>query len=323
MVRFGVDLEKIVDYEALTRTVSELERLGFNSVWVEDHLVTSLGSEYLLSHEDVPVSELALPVLECWTTLSWLAAQTRRIRLGTLVLCNLFRPPSVLAKMASTFDVLSNGRLEFGLGGGYWEPEFKMYGIPMPNLRTRMEQLVESIQIIKSMWTQDVTDFEGKHYSVRHALNMPKPVQKPHPPILIGGRSERLMKVAAQLADNWNLPGAVSPTPEEYNQMVSTFDEYCRQASRSPKDVVKSILFQSCIVDKNKDRLKEQVRRLKPEWQSTDAFMKRLIGTPEQCIEKLNSFRDSGVQYFIVAFADATDLGSMQLFAEEIIPAIK
>lgn len=321
-MKFGGSFENPINHEVLSKTVLEMERLGFDSVWFEDHLVISLGSAYLKAHERVPLSVLTPPLLECWTTLSWLAAQTRKIRLGPLVLCNLFRYPSIVAKMASTFDVVSKGRLEFGIGAGYWKPEFDMYGIPLPELATRLERLVEAVQIIRSMWTNEVTDFNGKYYTLKQALNNPKPVRKPHPPIMIGGRSQRLMKIAARLADNWNLPGALSLTAEEYGQMADTFDEYCREAGRSSSEVVKSMMT-TCIIDKNPDKVREKVRRYKPEWQSMDVFMKRLIGSPQQCIDKLNEYKEKGVEYFLVDFLDPTDFKSMELFAEEVIPALR
>lgn len=323
MIQFGGSLQNPITHQNLTETVLELERVGFDAVWFEDHLVITLGSVYMKKHKHIPLSVMEPPLLECWTTLSWLAAQTKKIRLGTLVLCNEFRYPSVMAKMASTLDVISNGRLEFGIGAGYWKPEFEMYGIPLPNHTTRLERLVEGVQIIKSMWTKEVVDFEGKHYILKQALNNPKPVQKPHPPIMIGGRSQKLMKVAAQLADNWNFPGAVALTPEEYGDMANTFDEYCRQAGRSPKEVVKSMMCTRCIIDKNEDKVREKVKRLKPEWVPTDLFMKRLIGTPQQIIEKLNSFKDQGVGYFIIDLAESMDFKSWELFAEEVIPSVK
>jgi alkanesulfonate monooxygenase SsuD/methylene tetrahydromethanopterin reductase-like flavin-dependent oxidoreductase (luciferase family) len=322
MVKFGGSLENPIGHDLLAKTVLEMEKLGFDSVWFEDHLVVSLGSVYMEMHKEIPLSVLAPSMFECWTTLSWLAAQTRRIKLGTLVLCNLFRYPSVLAKMASTFDVLSNGRLEFGIGAGYWKPEFEMYGISLPDHATRMERLAEAVQLIKGMWTEEVSNFQGKYYVVKGALNNPKPIQKPHPPILLGGSGERLMKVAAQFADNWNFPVTPTLTPSEYHPYAAKFDEYCRQAGRSPGDVVKSMIMR-CIIDKNPEGVREKVKRLKPDWEPMDTYMRRLIGTPQQCIEKLNGFVGAGIGYFILHFEDANDFESMKLFAQEVIPAVK
>jgi probable F420-dependent oxidoreductase len=323
MVKFSGSLQNPMNHDVLAKTVLEMERLGFDSVWFEDHLIISLGSTYMKAHKVIPLSVMAPPVLESLTTLSWLAGQTRKIRLGTLVLCALFRNPSLLAKMASTLDVVSNGRLEFGIGAGYWKPEFEMYGIPLPKHSTRIEMLAEAIQIIKAMWTNDVADFEGKYYHVKQVLNNPKPVQKPHPPILIGGKGEKIMRVAAQLADNWNLPGAISPSPDEYGRIADTFDEYCRQAGRSPKHITKSIMCTKCIIDDDEGKVRDKIKRFKPEWQSMEAFMKRLIGTPQQWIDKLNAFKVRGIEYFIIDFAEPTDFNQLRLFAQEVVPAVK
>jgi len=322
MIKFGAFLENPIGHEILAKTVLEMERLGFDSAWLEDHLVTTPGLHYMKAHKVIPLSVMAPPVLECWTTLSWLAALTTKIRLGTLVLCNLFRYPSLLAKMASTLDVLSNGRLEFGIGAGYWKPEFEMHAIPLPNHSTRIKQLAEAVRIFKSMWTKEVADFQGNYYTVKQILNNPKPVQKPHPPILIGGTSERIMKVAAQLADNWNLPSPYALRPEEYSQMVEKFDGYCRQAGRSPNEVVRSLGVR-CLIDRKEDIARERAKRYKPDHETMDYFMKRLIGTPEQCIEKLNGLKDKGAQYFTVHFYEPTDFNQLKLFAEEVIPAVR
>ena len=322
VVKIGGAYDNPISHDMLAKITLEMETLGYDSIWIEDHLVVTPGLHYMKTHKVIPLSVMAPSALECWTTLPWLAAQTRKIRLGTFVTCNLFRYPSVLAKMASTFDVLSNGRLELGLGAGYWKPEFEMYGIPLPNHAERIERLVEGVQIIKGMWTKEVADFEGKYYTVKGALNNPKPVQKPHPPILLGGRGEKLMRAAAQHADSWNLPAPFPLAPEEYGRIADTFDEYCRQAGRSPNEVVKSLGVR-CLIDKDGDRAKEKAKRFKPEWETMEDFMKRPIGTPEQCIEKLNGLKDKGVGYFTVQFYEPTDLNQLRLFGEEVIPGIR
>ena len=322
MVKFSGSLQNPMNHDVLAKTVLEMERLGFDSVWLEDHLVMVPGLHYMMAHKVIPLSVMAPPVLESLTTLSWLAGQTRKIRLGTLVLCALFRNPSLLAKMASTLDVVSNGRLEFGIGAGYWKPEFEMYGIPLPKHSTRIEMLAEAIQIIKAMWTNDVADFEGKYYHVKQVLNNPKPVQKPHPPILIGGKGEKIMKVAARLADSWNLPSPWALKPEEYGKQVDIFNEYCRQAGRSPNEVVKSLGVR-CLIDRDGDKAREKAKRYKPDHETLDYFMKRLIGTPEQCVEKLKGLKAEGAEYFTVHFYEPTDFNQLKLFAEQVIPAIR
>ena len=322
MVKFGAFIENPVKHDVLGKTVVEMERLGFDSVWLEDHLVYVPGLHYMRAHKVIPLSVMAPSALECLTTLSWLAGQTRKIRLGSLVVCALFRNPALLAKMGATLDVVSNGRLELGLGGGYWKIEFDMYGIRFPKHSTRIEMLAETVQILKEMWTKETADFEGKHYRVKGALNNPKPVQKPHPPITIGGKGEKIMKVAARLANSWNLPSPWALQPEEYRKQVELFNQYCREAGRPPSDVVKSLGVR-CLIDKDGDTAREKAKRYKPDHETLDYFMKRLIGTPEQCVEKLNGLKAKGAEYFTVHFYEPTDFNQLKLFAEKVIPAVK
>ena len=152
--------------------VLECERLGYHSVWLDDHLMYDYWS-----------------ILESWTTLSALLALTSRIRLGTMVSCSAHRNPALLAKMAATFDVLSNGRLEFGIGAGIQEAEHTAYGFDYPKPSVRINRLVESLEVIEQLWTQDKANFEGKYYSLKDAVCQPKPLQKPHPPERLGYHS--------------------------------------------------------------------------------------------------------------------------------------
>jgi len=153
MVKFGIYPPQVgTEYQSIRETVSEAERLGFDSVWMSDHLMLLLEN---------------VPFLEGWTTLSAIAAETKSLKLGTIVICNTFRNPSLLAKMAATLDVISGGRLIFGIGAGWIEKEHDSYGIPFPEPSVRIEQLRESLQIIKSMWTEEKASFQGKYYNIR------------------------------------------------------------------------------------------------------------------------------------------------------------
>jgi len=205
LVKFGVYLPQVnVDFNTVKNVTQECERLGFDSVWLFDHLM-AFGSP-----ED--------NVLECWTTLSALSAATRRIRLGTLVLCNSFRHPSVLAKMAATLDYISDGRLDFGIGAGWFRPEYEAYGIPFPKASLRISQLAESLEIIKRMWTAEKATYQGKYYGVKDAVCNPKPVQKPHPPVWVGVMigKRRMFDIIARYADGWTISSLYLPTPAEY-----------------------------------------------------------------------------------------------------------
>jgi alkanesulfonate monooxygenase SsuD/methylene tetrahydromethanopterin reductase-like flavin-dependent oxidoreductase (luciferase family) len=180
-----------LEYKDIQRIVLQCERLGFDSIWLKDNFTSSWLNAYLSYKEEE--SKSGDPILECWTTLSSLATLTKRIRLGA-ILVNIHRTPSVTAKMLSTLDVISNGRIEFGLSAGWYEKEIESYGLPFPNASARVEMLEESIVIIKKMLTESqASSFDGKHYTIKDAKCNPKPIQKPHPPIWLGGGGKKTL----------------------------------------------------------------------------------------------------------------------------------
>src|SRR5258708_22479004 len=192
-----MDLVGIADpieaYETMTRVAQEAEAVGFDSFWLFDHFHTV----------PTPTQEVTF---ECWTSTAALARDTRRVRIGQMVTCNGYRNPALLAKMASTVDVLSHGRLNFGIGAGWFEHEYRAYGYDYPDTSDRLRHLREAVQVILAMWTQEEAVFEGKYYQVRGAINQPKGIQKPHIPLLIGGGGEQVtLKLVAQYADACNI----------------------------------------------------------------------------------------------------------------------
>jgi F420-dependent oxidoreductase-like protein len=199
----------------------------FTGFWLFDHFVPINGH----------VEGLCL---DGWTLLSALAAATRRVRLGLMVGCNGYRYPAVLAKIATTIDQVSNGRLDMGLGAGWFETEYKMYGIPFPPPAQRIRELDEACQVLKLLWTQELADFEGKYYRLEAARHEPKPIQKPYPPLVIGGGGEKLtLRVVAKHADVWN-SGA---SPEEALHKSRILDEHCAAIGRDPGTIVRSAQF--------------------------------------------------------------------------------
>ena len=225
-VKFGVlvpqgwhlDLVDIPDpvekYEHMTRFAQEAERLGFDSVWLYDHFHT------------VPTPELET-TFECWISTAALARDTQNVRIGQLVTCNNYRQPSLLAKMASTVDVLSHGRLDFGIGAGWYEHEWRAYGYGFPDAPTRLKMLGEALPIIKAMWTEPYATYEGKFYQVNGAINEPKGVQKPHPPIWIGGGGEKVtLKLVARYGDYSNFGGA---NIEEFKRKAAILRQHIQQ----------------------------------------------------------------------------------------------
>ena len=185
-------------YEAMSRVAQEAEALNFHSIWLYDHFHTV----------PTPTQEVTF---ECWTSTAALARDTKRVRIGQLVTCNSYRNPALLAKMASTVDALSHGRLDFGIGAGWYEEEYRAYGYAYPETRERLQRLREAIQVILAMWTQDEARFEGTYYQVRGAINQPKGVQKPHIPLLIGGEGEKVtLRLVAQYGDACNIGGGIA-----------------------------------------------------------------------------------------------------------------
>lgn len=315
MVRFGVYLPYVnVDYDTVKRVALECERQGFYSAWISDHMLHPLGSPQDSN-------------LECWTTLSALTEVTSELRLGPLVLCNLFRRPSVLAKMAATLDVISHGRLEFGIGAGWFKPEFTAYGIPFPKASVRFAQLQEALEVMKRMWTEEKATFQGNYYSVQEAFCNPKPVQKPHPPLWIGTMIGKKLAIEtiAKYADGWTISTFYLPKPDEYQAMIEKLETYCLRAGRNIENIRKA-LGVSCVVAENQRSLEEKVRRFKPAEVSIGKYVAtqpRLEGTPEQCVEGLKAYVDVGVTDFLLSFPDVTTLEPLRLFGEQVIPAFQ
>ncbi len=269
------------------------------------------------------------PNLECWTTLAALSTITKRLHIGTLVTAVGFRYPSLLAKISSTLDVISQGRLEFGIGAGWYEAEYRAYGYPFPNASTRIEQLSEAIQIILRMWTEEKASFQGKHFNINDAICNPKPLQKPRPSIWVGGTGEKLMRIIASYSDGWN---SVGLTPEEYKGKLRNLSEECQRAGRKPESIKKSI-YAGIVIGRDETWLQDTIRGLANRYKKEDETLeqytnrirwdsRRIVGTPSEIIEKANTYSKLGVEEVICFFPDLPRLDSMNLFAEEIFPHI-
>jgi len=226
-VTFGIVLPQSVPSYVTVRNVAlECEQLGYDSVWLNDHLYERW----------LPFEEHRHPYLDCWTLLPALAVDTKTIRLGSLVTSNTFRHPSLLAKMATTLDIISGGRLEFGIGAGDLPIEHYTYGIPYPSDNERISRLHEALQVIIKMWIEEKPRFAGRFYEIREPPCFPKPIQKPHPPIWIGSITDRrrIIRLAAEFADNFN---ALGGPPESYAEKMMILDKYCEEIGRKPSDI--------------------------------------------------------------------------------------
>lgn len=281
----------------------ECERLGYHSLWLDDHLMFKNSS-----------------ILECWTTLSALSSITTRIRLGTMVTCNSFRNPALLAKMAATVDVISKGRLEFGLGAGVQEAEHVAYGTPFPKASVRIGRVKEAVEIIRRMWTEEKASYSGKYYRIEEAVCEPKPLQKPHPPITIAGGGEKLMlKVTAQHAERYDW--GYLPSLEQYKHKMEVLQNYCKAVGRDFKEIEKSCWpgGQVFIALHRKD-LDEKLSQRKPRNMSARDFERtNLAGTPEECLRSIQRYVNLGVTFFMLFFGDLPGKDGLRLFADTIV----
>jgi alkanesulfonate monooxygenase SsuD/methylene tetrahydromethanopterin reductase-like flavin-dependent oxidoreductase (luciferase family) len=312
-VQFGANLPQGgFDYDAVKRTALECEEQGFDFVWIADHFQDTTPSK---------------PYLEGWTTLSALAAETNRIRLSTVLANNLFRHPSLLAKMSSTLDIVSHGRLNLGIGAGWYSEECASFGIPFPKPLERIQRLEETFEIVKRLWTLDTVTFQGKYYSLTEAVMNPKPVQKPHPPIWTGimHGKRRMLMVIAKHADVWTISSLYLPTPKEYQEMKMALDEACRQVGRDP-DQIQQALGVGCVIAEDEPSLRVKVERFKPISVNVKGYSTkqiRLDGTPSELIEKLRAYTKVGVTCFVMNFPDIATLEPVRLFSQKVMPAFK
>lgn len=288
------------------------ESLGFNSIWAYDHFFP----HYIYKPLD------SKPMFECWTLLSAIAGITKKVRIGQVVTCNSYRSPALLAKMGATLDAISNGRLDFGLGAGWYEEEYKTYGYEYPRDSVRIEQLDEALQLIKAMWTNVQATFSGKHFHIKDAVCNPLPLQKPHPPIMVGGSGEKLlMRVVAKHADRYNHPFG---TPDELKRKIEVLKEHCKTIGRDHREIERSVLIR-VIVGRDEREVGKTIGKVKSKDETVEQYMERTngkatVGTPEQVTHDLNEYMDLGIRHFILHFIglDPT-LKMLQLFTSRIM----
>ncbi|HVO37380.1 MAG TPA: TIGR03560 family F420-dependent LLM class oxidoreductase [Candidatus Acidoferrum sp.] len=305
-VKFGIQaLQGMPDYSTLKKVVQECDRLDFDSAWVYDHLQFTYG-----------------PTLECWTILAALAEATHGIRIGSLVTCNAFRYPSLLARMGATVDMISEGRLIFGIGAGWLETEAVAYGIPFARAGTRVEMLDEALSVIRKLWTEDEVTFKGKHYSLEKAVCLPKPVQKPYPPILVAGGGDKMLRVIAKHANAWN-SGFTSP--EDFKQEITRLEKACNETGRNRNEIENTFQSRVIIAENDEDAIERAEKwREERKGASDDPDWKFAIkGSPETCTNILKTYVDSGVTHFTLLFADAMKLEPLRLFADEVMPKFR
>jgi F420-dependent oxidoreductase-like protein len=309
VIRFGIQTpQEGATYDALAAHWREADALGFDSVWLDDHLYAVVR----------PAGE---PQMEAWTLLAALARETRRIEIGILVTCNSYRSPALVAKLAATVDVLSGGRLVHGMGAGWYEREYDGYGYEFPRVGVRLAQLDEALTLQKLLWREERASFSGRYYRLREAWCSPKPVRRPHPPILIGGGGERvLLRLVARHADVWNGAGDVA----EFGRKLEVLRAHCAAEGRS-FDAIEKSWFGNVILDPDAARADVRLARVAAAWgMSPDQMASRaLAGTPERVVERVREYAALGVTHFIGMFGRVDDLRSTRLFAESVLPAFR
>jgi len=323
-VRFSVVLPNN-DF-AMARDMAErAERLGFDAVAFDDHFfMRGIGRD---------VSE---PHLECFTALAALAPVTTRVKLSQVVAANSYRNPALLAKMTATLDVISQGRLELGIGAGWFREEYDAYGYPYPKVRTRIAQLREALQVITKMWTEEAPTFAGEFYRIKNAYNSPKPLQQPRPKIMVGGSGHDVLRVTAEFADIANLipPLGARGTPDikatlafsrdELKRRLDDLAQHCRDLGRDFAAIEKSgacfVLMGSTAAEVETI---SQVTAQMMGVDDVDAARRSpltLIGTPAQCVDILRRrIADLGVTYYTCTFL-TTD--ALDQFGRSVLPHV-
>jgi F420-dependent oxidoreductase-like protein len=283
------------------------ERSGLDGLFRSDH--------YRSVDDEGP----ALGSLDAWTTLAGLAARTERIRLGTMVSPATFRHPSVLANAANTVDHISGGRAELGLGAGWFKREHAEFGFPFAPLGQRMEVFEEQAEIIVGQWTSESFSFAGSHYRLDGCDSLPKPVQRPHLPLIIGGSAKRrTVAVAARLAQEYNL---VSATPADCRAARKRLDEACERHGRDPSTLVLSVMA-TVLVGADAPDLARRRRRMADAGIDDDDHSTWIHGTTAQATEQLAELADAGVQRMMLQHLLHDDLEAVELYGAELAPAV-
>jgi F420-dependent oxidoreductase-like protein len=278
-IRFGIQTpQQHTTWPEILSLWQEIDGLGYDTAWVFDHFLPIF-------------SDPTGPCLEAWTALSALAMATKNVRLGAMVTGNTYRHPAVLAKMATTVDIISGGRLILGIGAGWFEQEHQEYGIPFHTTGGRLRRLEEALEIIKRLWTEERANFSGRYHELSNASFKPKPLQQPHPPIMIGASGENMaLGIVARHAQMWNSFG----TPEVFRHKIERLKDHCERAGRDVATIEKSVLLMGPFALADARR-------------------------------QIDEYVAAGVTHLIFSLSasSSSDREFVRRFAEEVIPAYK
>jgi alkanesulfonate monooxygenase SsuD/methylene tetrahydromethanopterin reductase-like flavin-dependent oxidoreductase (luciferase family) len=302
---FGVYIPQLAfGYDDVLARAQLCEQLGFDSFWIFDHL-------YGPGLPDVPA-------LEGWTLATALLAQTSMLRVGHLVVNNNFRNPALLAKMATTLDVISGGRLELGIGSGSYELEHHEGGFAWGSMKERSERLGESLEILTKMFAQARTTFEGDHYQVKDLPNLPPPVQTPRPPIHVGGVGERYtIPLVARYGDVWNIP---TYGLGRWEQIAPVLDAECERVGRDPASLRRSLEAVLVLAPDEPSlaaaRLLAERRYRGPAWGLEDGGF---VGTPAAVVDRIGEQMEKGISMFVFFIHDRGETDTLRLLAEDVL----
>jgi len=307
-LRIFTEPQQGASYATLRRVATAAEDLGFDAFFRSDHFL-KMGS---ISGQPGPT--------DAWATLAGLATETSRIRLGTLVTCATFRLPGPLAVTVAQVDAMSGGRVEFGIGAGWFEAEHKAYGVPFPSLGERFDRLAEQLAIITGLWETpegEKFSFDGAHYQVADSPALPKPAQRPRPPVIIGGGGpRRTPALAARYADEFN---AAFRSVESSARLYDGIREACQAAGRDPSSMRFSAAQVVCC---GKDE-PELLRRAAAIGSELPELRKNgLAGTPSELVAKIGEFAEAGAQTLYLQVLDLDDIGHLELIAAEVMPQV-
>ncbi len=307
-VRFSIQVgQQFATWPEIVQLWQTAERLGYDGAYTYDHFMAVMMDPFD-------------PCLEAWTALAALAAQTQRLRLGVLVTGNTYRHPAVLAKMATTVDVISGGRLDFGIGSGWFEAEHTALGIPFRTAAERCAMLDEALTAMRALWTRRTVSFAGRYYTLREAIAEPKPVQRPHPPILIAASGEkRMLRLVARHADAWNSFGS----PEVFRRKIAVLAEHCRAEGRDVDAIEKSVLVPAAIGD--------DPAAWEPLMAGYAAYLGippaeaagwMLLGRPAEVRQQIERYLAVGVTHFILTLTPF-NFPVLERFAADVLPTFR
>lgn len=315
-LKFGVHFEPLFgfDYKTIETIALKAEDLGYDSLWTCDHFFKDSDAVTLNS-------------LEAWTLLTALAAKTTKPQLGVLVTCNSYRHPAMLAKIAATVDMISEGRLILGIGAGWKEIEYEAYGYPFPSVGERMDRLEESLRVIIQLFTSARATFDGSYYQLKEAPFAPKPTQKPYPPILIGGHGEkRTLRLVAKYADMSNF----SPwAADRIDRLLNALKSHCDDIGRDYDTITKTYLGY-CLISENPQEIQDfNKRRAREQGISMDDYLEKQsklpgawAGSPEEIAAQYKYLIDRGFSHFQLLFPYGQELEMSERFAKEVRPRL-